>query len=59
MGFAPLKTNWIGFGDGEWGELRIGTDIVKQVSDLRVLGFRFNASRNWSAHVDYWLERGT
>ena len=58
MGFAPLKTNWIGFGDGDWEELRIGTDIVSQVSDLRVLGFRFNLSRNWPAHVGYWLESG-
>ena len=58
MGFAALKTNWNGFGDGDWEELRIGTVIVRQVSDLRVLAFRFNVSRNWSAHVGYWLERG-
>ena len=58
IGFAPLKTNWIGFGEGDWEELRIGTDIVRQVPDLRVPGFSFNVSRNWSADVGYWLERG-
>lgn len=41
MGFAQLKTNWIGFGDSNWGEFVIGTNIVRLVPDLRVLGYRF------------------
>ena len=58
MGFSTSKTNWIGFGGGDWGTLRIGGRDVGSVEVLRVLGYWFNVYANFSAHVDYWLARG-
>jgi len=46
MGFSPLKTKWIGFGNGDWGALGIGRRDVKPVETLRVLGYWFNVHAN-------------
>ena len=58
LDFAPLKTEWIGFGDLPWDPLGLGPAVLPPVEDMRVLGYRFNRHLNWSTHVDYWLRRG-
>src|SRR5437588_4640927 len=58
LSFSRLKTEWIGFGGVTWSTLRLGVVEVPASEDLRVLGYRFNKHLNWSAHVDYWLNRG-
>ena len=58
LGFAALKTEWIGLGDLPWDPLSLEQNEVVPVEDMRVLSYRFNRYLNWSAHVGYWLKRG-
>jgi len=58
MSFSLIKTKRIGFGDVRWEPLRIGGMDIVASGSLRVLGFFFNMYNNFSAHVDYRLDRG-
>jgi len=57
MSFCLIKTKWIGFGDARWEPLRIGDVDIAASDSLRVLGLFFIMYNNFSAHVDYWLDR--
>jgi len=58
MGFSTIKTKWIGFGGTTWEDLDIDGELLTPVTDLGVLGYRFNLFLNMSSHVSYWLDRG-
>jgi len=58
MWFSGLKTEWIGFGDHDWGSCNLDGVDVSFVDNLRVLGMRFAVDGKMGKHVDYWLERG-
>ena len=60
MPFSKLKTEWIGFGDGDWGSCRLdhdGADVFF-IDDLQILGFRFGRDGSMDNHVKYWTQRG-
>jgi len=57
MGFSGLKTEWIGFGNHDWGACSFDGNDVFSVHDLRVLGMRFAVDGRFGKHVDYWIER--
>ena len=56
--FSRLKTEWIGFGDGDWGSCRLNGADVSFIDDLQILGFRFGRDRSMDNHVKYWTQRG-
>jgi len=59
MSFSGLKTDWIVFGDDDWGSCMLGGVDVEHVEDLRVLGMLFGRNVfSLEKHVDYWLQRG-
>jgi len=58
MSFSGLKTEWLGFDDGDWGSCNIDGMHVCCVEDLRVLGFRFGRDGSMDNHVKYWTTRG-
>jgi len=58
MGFSVIKTKWIGFGDTNWGSIDINGIKLEPEEELRILGFYFNVTNNFSSHIRYWLKRG-
>ena len=58
MNFSVKKMDWMGIGEGEWGELEIEGDELKMVKEIRILGYRIDTERKWRGHVEYWTERG-
>jgi len=58
MGFSNSKMDWIGFGEGDWGELETGGGKLKEVKEIRILGYRIDKRRNMGVHMEYWVDRG-
>lgn len=58
MSFSGLKTEWIGFGDGDWGSCRLDGADVSFVDNLQGLGFRFGRDGSMDNYVKYWTQGG-
>jgi len=58
MGFASSKMDWIGFSEEDWGMLRIGEEELKEVKEIRILGYRMDKRRSMGVHMEYWSDRG-
>jgi len=58
MGFSSNKMDWIGFSEESWGTLRVGEEDLKEVKEIRILGYRMDKKRSMGVHMEYWLDRG-
>jgi len=58
MGFSSSKMDWIGFIEEEWGVLRTREGNLKEVKEIRILGYRIDKGRKIKVHIEYWIDRG-